>query len=323
VSVAAPPDAPAPAPDSPRARLARDPELFDLDQAAFVAAPDRDPVDLPYRSAANLALPLGEVTRADPATGALTTPLFGLIGPAGTLPRHYTATTSAELRQRNRALLHFMDMLAQRFTGMWVRAGAKYRPTRDPVPAERVLDAAIGMATPGLGARLPLPAASLRYHAGHLAARTRSATRLAAMLAEEAEAPVEIVEFAGGWMRLPPTERTRLGAAHAQLGLDAAAGAQIRDPQARFVIRIGPLDRAAFAALLPGTPRFAALAALARLFAGPEQDFTINPVLAPDAVPAARLGAAGGARLGLTSWLETARPRRQPAADAMLQPPAA
>ncbi|MBX9749731.1 MAG: type VI secretion system baseplate subunit TssG, partial [Roseococcus sp.] len=310
----------APLAPSPMALLAKEPERFDFDQAAHVIARGRDPVELPYASVARLGLPLAEVTAADPATGKLTTPLFGLIGPGGTLPRHLTATAGAEQRRRNQALHAFLDMLARRFTGMWVRAGAKYRPTRDPRPTETALDSLIGMGTPGLAGRLTVPEPSLRYHAGHLAARTRSAERLRALLAEEAGAEVEIIEFAGGWLRLPVTEQSRMGRAHGRLGVDAAIGAQVWDPQARFIIRLGPLDAERFAALLPGRPLFERLCGLTRLFVGPEQDFVLNPILAPSAVPATRLGEGGG-RLGLTSWMGQPRPRRTPAADAYLRPP--
>ncbi|WP_431280529.1 type VI secretion system baseplate subunit TssG [Humitalea sp. 24SJ18S-53] len=323
-SLPAPPATPAwrPAPAmSPLARLVAEPGRFDLDQASFVIAPGKDPVTLPYRTVARLGLPLSEVAAADPATGELTAPTFGLIGPGGTLPRHYTATTGAELRKRSRALQAFFDMLARRFTGMWVRAGSKYRPARDPVPAERALDAAIGLHTPGLDGRLAVPAAALRYHAGHLAARTRSVERLRAMLAEEAGSEVTIEEFAGGWLRLPATEQSRMGRAFAALGVDAAAGAQVWDPQARFIIRLGPMDAAAFAGLLPGRPLFARLCDLTRLFVGPEQEFVLNPILSPSSVPATILGGAGAGRLGLTSWMGCSTPRRSPATDAYLRPP--
>ena len=311
-----------PARPTPRERLAQEPERFDLDQAVFVMGAEDDPVALDYRLSPRLSLPLSEVTAADPAKGSLTTPLFGLVGPQGTLPRHYTATTAAEQRQRNRALLHFMEMLSRRFTGMWVKAGAKYRPTRDPAPAKRALDAIAGMGTPGLADRLAIPAESLRYHAGNLAARTRSAARLAALLAEEAGSEVEIIEFAGGWLRLPEVEQTRLGAAHAGLGSDAAAGSHVWDPQARFIIRLGPMDARDFARLMPGQPLFDRLCALTRLFVGPEQEFVLNPVLAPEAVPVARMGAGADApRLGLTSWMGASRPRTAPVRDAMLRPP--
>ena len=313
--VAPPPSAP-----TPLDTLAAHPDRFDLDQAAFVVARGRDPVELPFASVPRLSLPLAEVSSANIESGALATPLFGLIGSGGSLPRHYAATTSAELRKRSQALHAFLDLLACRFTGMWVKAGAKYRPTRDPVPTERALDALIGMGTPGLANRFAVPDESLRYYAGHLAARTRSAERLRAMLAEEAGSEVEIVEFAGGWLRLPHTEQSRLGKAHSRLGVDAAAGAQVWDPQARFIIRLGPLDAATFARLLPGRPLFERLCGLTRLFVGAEQDFVINPILAAAAVPVTRTGAAGG-RLGLTSWMGQSRPRTRPAGDTFLQPP--
>jgi len=305
---------------SPIQTLAAHPERFDFDQASFVVARGRDPVTLPYTTTARLGLPLAEVSASDPAAGGLTSPLFGLIGPGGTMPRHYTATAGAELRRRSRALQAFFDMLARRFTGMWVRAGAKYRPARDPVPAERALEAAIGMATPGLVERIAVPLPSLRYHAGNLAARSRSAERLRAMLAEEAGSEVEIVEFAGGWLRLPPSEQSRIGRAHSQLGVDAAVGAQVWDSQARFIIRLGPLDAETFDRLLPGRPLFERLCGLTRLFVGPEQDFVLNPILAADAVPSTRAGEGGG-RLGLTAWMGQSAPRRRAAPDAMLRPP--
>lgn len=313
------PAAPKPKMAAPMATLVTHPERFDLDQAVHVIARGRDPVELPYASSARLGLPLVEVTAAEPVSGQVTTPLFGLIGPGGTLPRHFTATAGGELRRRNRALQAFLDMLARRFTGMWVRAGAKYRPTRDARPTETALDAMIGMGTPGLAGRLAVPPQSLRYHAGHLGARTRSAERLRALLAEETGSAVEIVEFAGGWLRLPPSEQSRMGLAHGRLGVDAAIGAQVWDSQARFIIRLGPLDAERFAALLPGRPLFERICGLTRLFVGPEQDFVLNPILAADAVPATKLGEGGG-RLGLTSWMAQPKARRAPAGDAYLRP---
>ncbi|WP_424134234.1 type VI secretion system baseplate subunit TssG [Roseomonas chloroacetimidivorans] len=309
------------------ARLNAEPSRFDLDQAAHVVARGRDVADLPFRSVARLDLPVGEVAAADAAAGSITAPSFGLIGPNGTLPRHYTGTAAAEQRnlppskrQDGAALVAFLEMLARRFTGLWVKAGAKVRPARDPSRADAALAAAIGMATPGLDGRLATPLSGLLYHAGHLANRTRSAERLAALLEEETGRKVEIVEFVGGWQRVPPKERSRLGGAFAQLGVDAAAGSQIWDPAARFVIRIGPLDLAAFMALQPGTVGFRRISELTRLHVGPEVDFAVNPVLAAGAVPPLRLGAA---RLGRTGWITASRPRMRDAADALLRPDAA
>jgi type VI secretion system protein ImpH len=333
VPAAAPAPAPASAPrpqPSPIERLVKEPARFSLDQAAAVIAPGRDPTEIDFRTQPRLGAPAGEVARARPEALELVTPTFGLIGPGGTLPRHYTALVGAEARKRSTALHAFLDMLARRFTGLFIKAGAKYRPARAPKAAETVLAAAAGVGTPQLAKRLAAPLPAVLYHAGNLAARSRSAERLRGLLSEETGGEVRIVEFAGGWVRLPETEQTRLPARGrpaplARLGIDAAVGAQIWDPSARFLIRLGPLSLRSFEALLPGAPLHARLVELTRLQVGMEQDFSLNPVLAAAEVPPLRLGAAGSgaAKLGWTSWLTAPRPRRADAADALLRATAA
>jgi type VI secretion system protein ImpH len=312
---------------TPLQRLEREPTRFSIDQAAAVIAPGRDPLEIAYRSTPRLGAPGGEVTRARPGQTELRTPTFGLIGPGGVLPRHYTAWVDTELRKRSTALHAFFDLLSRRFTGLYVKAGAKHRPTRDPRRAEQVQAAAVGLGTPYLASALTTPLPAVLYHAGGLAARSRSAERLRGMLSEETGANVQIIEFAGGWVRLPQTEQSRLAAPglpgrYVQLGVDAAIGVQVWDPPARFLVRLGPLGYRDFEALLPGTPLHTRLVELIRLHVGPEQDFAFNPALAPAEVPPLRLGAGdtGCARLGWTSWLTAARPRRRPATQAMLQP---
>lgn len=315
---------------SPREWLAATPGRFSLDQAVAVAAPGGDPLALRYRTVARLGFPAGEVVGFRPEQRALVVSSFGLIGPGGVLPRHQTAMVAAELRKRSRALHHFMDMLATRFTGLYVAAGAKYRPTSDPAPAERALAAAAGLATPGLLERTGLPRATALYHAGHLSARSRSAERLAAMLEEETGSTVRLEEFTGGWVRLPPAERTRLAGGrrgalpegqHARLGEGAVLGVQSWDAQSRFVVRIGPVGRRDFEALLPGQALHARVVALTRLFVGLDTGFAIAPALEAGAIGRLALGPAGG-RLGWSTWLglPPGRPRRGPGTEPCFEP---
>lgn len=332
VAASRPPPEPPPSPVlvalSPVERLRREPARFDLDQAAIVALvaaglPRGEPEELRLRTGARLSMAGGAILAAKPVEGELTVATFGLTGVGGALPRHHSAMVAAEQRKRSMALHAFLDMLGRRTTGLYVKAGAKYRPTRNPEPTERALSAAIGMGTPHLGDRLRLPNETLLYHAGNLAARGRSAERLRAMLEAETGRRVEIEEFAGGFIRLPESEQTRLpkgrdAPQHAALGVSAAAGAQVWDPQARLIIRFGPLDRAEFDSLLPGTPAWLRITQLARLFVGPDTSFAVNLVLRAQDVPAA--GLAAGARLGWTSWMGASRPRRKDARDALFEP---
>ena len=288
-------------------------------------APGQDPADISFRTVLRLGAPGGEVAKARHAETDLASPTFGLIGPGGVLPRHYTAWVDNESHKRSTALHAFLDMLARRFTGLFVKAGAKYRPTRNPRHVEQVLAAAVGLGTPHLSAALATPLQALLYHVGGLSSRARSAERLRGMLSEETGGEVRIIEFAGGWIRLPQPEQSRLSAPglpgrHVQLGVDAAAGSQVWDPSARFLVNLGPVSLAQFKALLPGAPLHTRLVELTRLQVGLEEDFAFNPVLAADQVPALQLGAPGtdSARLAWTSWLTAPRPRRLAAADAIL-----
>ncbi len=323
-----PPASPSLNPVPPVDRLRRDPSRFDLDQAFAVAIaasrgnPDA-PEELRLRSAARLSMPAGPVVGAKPEDGELTLGTFGLIGAGGVLPRHHTALVAAEQRKRSTALHAFLDMLARRAVGLYAKAGAKYRPTRNAEPTARALSATIGMGTPFHEGRMKVPPEDLLFHAGNLASRTRSAERLRAMLEAETGRRVEIEEFAGGYIRLPAAEQTRMPRGrgpvqHAALGVSAVAGAQVWDPHARFIIRFGPLTRQEFEALLPGTPAWLTVTQLARLFVGPDTSFAVNLVLKKDEVPPARAG--GGARLGWSSWSGTSRARAADARDAVFEP---
>ncbi|MGH7155951.1 MAG: type VI secretion system baseplate subunit TssG, partial [Acetobacteraceae bacterium] len=121
---------------------------------------------------------------------------------------------------------------------------------------------------------------------------------------------VEVVEFAGAWLTVPPDQRTRLPSgllpgAWCRLGVDAAVGVRSWDPQARIVLRIGPLDRDGFESLLPDRRALHRLVSLVRAFLSFETAFAVNPVLAAAQVPPLRLDARAdpAPRLGWNTWV--------------------
>ena len=244
--------------------------------------------------------------------------LLGLTGTAGVLPRLYSEHAASP----DGAALHaLLDLLAHRMLAALGRAGLKYRLDR-AVEAARLggtgaraahgeaLLAVTGFAEPGIAGRLPFGADALLHYAGLFALRPRSAERLAALASDWLGRPVAVIEFTGAWLPIEPDQRSRLPVGRdtgtfARLGHDAAVGTRAWDPQARVVLRIGPLDRAAFEALLPDRPALVAFVALVRAYLGFEVGFAVNLVLAAAEVPAARLDATArpGARLGWNTWL--------------------
>jgi type VI secretion system protein ImpH len=234
-------------------------------------------------------------------------------------------------------LHRFLDMLSHRMVGLLVRAGIKYRlhraadtatlsdpPAHDPVGA--ALLALTGYGTPGMAERLAAGREKLLHYSGLFATRPRSADRLAALVSDWLGRRVDVEQFAGAWLPIPPDQRTRLPAGKrpgqfGQLGVDAAIGVRAWDIQARIILRVGPLDRAAFEALLPDRPVLRELVSLIRAFAGFETGFAVKPVLAAAEVPDLVLNAAAAtpARLGWNTWLPQAAPRRRDADEAIFE----
>jgi type VI secretion system protein ImpH len=314
---------------SVRARLLAEPRRFGFDAAIRILmrmARTTDPAQaVRLRSAPGLAYPPADIVAIDaaPADGLpeVTTTVIGLTGAAGVLPRLYTEVLTATLRSRSRALHDFLDMLAQRLMAMFAGAGSKYRINRaaelaaaasppQPDPVAQTLLAFTGYGTAHLVPRLAVGADPLLYYAGLFAGRPRSAERLAALVSDWLGRKVEIVQFAGAWLTLPPDQRTGLakGLRAGQwnrLGVDAAIGERAWDPQARIILRLGPLDRGSFEKLLPDRAGLQRLVSLVRAFLGFEIGFAVNPVLAGPDVPPLRLDSRAdpAVRLGWNSWI--------------------
>ena len=330
-------------PASPLERLATDPHRFGFDAAIRVllhAAHTADPGDIVrFRSVTGLAYPpadiLGLYPKQEGVPPDMVVSVMGLTGPTGVLPRSYTETLNATLRSRSGALHEFLDMLSHRMVALFARAGAKYRPARiaevsllsgnDDDPLSGALLSFTGYGTPHLADRMAAGTPPLMHYAGLFAAHPRSADRLRALVSDWLGRPVEVRQFVGAWLPLPPDQRTRLAgpgitgqfdrlgysqnlATPDQMGEDrddAAIGVRAWDVQAGVVLRIGPLDGKGFTDLQPDRPALGRLVALVRAYLGFSTGFAINLVVAAQEVPPLQLSADAdpAPRLGWNSWL--------------------
>jgi type VI secretion system protein ImpH len=274
----------------------------------------------------------------------MTVNFFGLYGPNGVLPRHYTEilrrlATERRDPERN-ALRDWLDLFNHRFLALFYRAWEKYRfwlaPeqgawTRDePDTFTLSLLSLIGLGTKGMRNRFQVRAvtvdrepppmlgevrdlALLRY-AGLLAQRKRNAWGLESMLSDFFGYRAQVLQFHGCWLTLPADGQTRLGESleTCELGVTAIAGDRVWDVESKLRIRLGPLTYAQFLGLLPETQSATCKAIflvshLVRFYLGPQLDWEVQLVLRHDEVPPCQLSDdAPGARLGWNTWLDAA-----------------
>lgn len=302
---------------------------------------------LSFPASALFDLAPGNAERPVPA---LTVTFLGLTGPSGVLPRHYTELIMRLERERRgeerRAFRDWLDLFNHRLLSLFHRAWEKYRfwtayergehERPEPDPFTRSLYSLAGLGTPGLRNRLRVAAVepgqrervlaavddrSLLYYAGLLSSRHHTASGLASLLEDYFGLSVGVVQFVGQWLELEPDSQSRLGMlqGNSELGVNAVAGERVWDVQGKIRLRLGPLGYARFNDFLPDpTPLpehkgFFLLVHLVRLYAGPELDFDVQPVLLAAEVPECQLSdELPGPRLGWNTWLTS----QQPAEDA-------
>lgn len=269
--------------------------------------------------------PSGNELRRPAAGWEMVINFMGLTGPAGVLPRHYTALLIRRIRRRDFALRDFLDLFHHRALSLFYRAWEKYR---FPIGYERLqmlgdggedlftrcLFALVGFRTEGLRERLAFDDEVFLYYGGHFAARTRSAIRLEAILADFFQMPVRILQLTGQWLHFDPSDQSALPCPrwpeglNCQLGTSALVGERLWDVESRFCVRMGPCTYAQFQMLMPSGRQLLPLCQMIRTFVGAEFDFDVQPVLAAEEVPWCRLGEeadADPARLGWNTWIRS------------------
>ncbi len=239
---------------------------------------------------------------------------FGLFGPNGPLPLHLTAfARERSLHKGDHTLQRFADLFHHRLLLLFYRAWAQAQPTvnLDRPAEDRFADyvgSLIGVGGIEWRHRDAAPTHAKLFFAGTLSRQVRNADGLQALAAGYLRMPVRVESFVGRWMRLLPSERTRIGrrrggrhSAAAALGSNAVLGGAVYDRQHHFRLHVGPVNRAAFEALLPTGRALPVLKALVDQYVGLEFGWDLHIELQPPARIAVSLGRQG--RLGWTSWI--------------------
>lgn len=283
-----------------------------------------------FRAHQSLSFPPSEIyalQEAGDRPPEMTVAFMGLTGPQGVLPRYYTELMIDRIRQKDHTLRDFFDIINHRLISLFYRAWEKHRivvgcersllnGTRDQFAED--LFAFMGMGTPRLREQLLVPERALLRYTGLLVSRRHSADALQQCLEDYFGIAVTIEQFIGQWYQLAEQDCSRLGSENGnnRLGQTTVMGTNVWDQQARFRVKLGPLDYETYRGLLPSGTAYPVLVQLTKCFAGAELDFDLNLVLKAEEVPYCRLGQVGAyqPQLGWTTWLQT-RPAAQHVAD--------
>ena len=252
---------------------------------------------------------------------------WGLIGPVGALPSHYTQLVIDRIREKDTNLRDFLGLFSHRQLSLFYRAWEKHfvasgfekaiREEKEDRDALREsLLSIVGLGTNKLRGRLEILDDVRVFYGGQFVDRP-NAESLTQILSDFLSVSIEVLSLFGDWLRLPKSEQSRLGLrmGHSQLGSDTVLGERTWDPAAKFRIRIGPVDYRNFLQLMPTGEMLVRAAQLVRSYVGCEYAFDFQVVLYAEEIPACRLtddaGSESSARLGWNTWLCS----RTPATD--------
>lgn len=299
-------------------QLAQDEQAFAHVPVALGAPPNRESIR--FRANASLAFrgtDIDQIEIADTISldaeeapkqqWQMRVNIFGLFGSNGILPFHMSELVIKRLRQKDRALAEFLDVINHRSASLYYQSWHKYRL---PVAFERaravsknqrdlftqILASLSGLGTSQLEECLPLPDEALLGYGGVLGRGTPSAPVLARILQHYFELPISVEQFIPQWQTLPEDMRSRLPGddqPHGQnnmLGMNVILGRQCWDVQSKFRIRIDELEYAQFVAISPNSPKMQALKAFARFMVGNAYDFDIEICIDKNKIPRIGLG---------------------------------
>ncbi len=228
---------------------------------------------------------------------------WGLIGPAGALPSHYTQQVIDRVHVKDSAMRDFFDMFSHRQLSFFYRAWEKYflaagyenaarsgNAKRDLI--RESLLSIVGRGTTHVRDRLEATDDACIYYAGHFVDRP-TAESLRDMVADYLQLPAKVLSLFGQWLVLAIPERTRLGDTdgHCRLGMDTIAGGRTWDPMSKFRIQIGPVTWPQFQSLMPTGSSLVRVCQFIRSYVGMEFDFDLQVILSADEIPRCRLTA--------------------------------
>jgi type VI secretion system protein ImpH len=232
---------------------------------------------------------------------------FGVFGSNGPLPLHITEYAHSRIVNFNDSTFSaFADVFHHRMISLFYRAWANAQPTvnydrPDSDQFAKYVGALFGIGMPAFRNQDSLQDRVKLYYSGILAAQTKNAAGLSAMIGDFFRMNTDIEQFVGHWIDLPKECRLQLGITRetCTLGVNAALGRKAWECQQNFRIVLGPLSREQYLKMLPGGESMRHLKDIVRNYVGDELAWDIKLIMKKEDMPSLKLGITG--KLGWTS----------------------
>jgi len=275
------------------------------------------------RSEASEAFPACEIAaivfgKDENAVPTLDASFFGLYGPSGVLPQHYTQLVIDRIRKKDTGLRDFLDIFNHRLMSLFYRAWEKnhfpvaYETANQAKVSDLVTECLmnlVGFGNEGVRNRLQVSDNAWLHYAGLKALSGPRPDALEGIISDHFKVPASVSSFQGEWLRIPWEEQTSLGSTQLgetknnALGVDTVAGQRTWAVEHRFRVEVGPLRLDQFKRFIPNGASLVPLAQMIRTYVGAQFDFDVQVTLHRLDVVGTKLGIESSSRLGWNSWL--------------------
>lgn len=225
---------------------------------------------------------------------------FGLLGPNGALPLHYTEHAYDRIQHWNDPTFsEFLDIFHHRAYLLFYRAWAESQPhiayhRSEKNPFAQRLNSLLGHGVKNSWGREVLPANFRAGLAGHFSRRTKTQEGFSSVLSACTGQAVQVHPFQPQWLKLDR------GVNAGALGQGAMLGSRVWCAQSKIKASIGPMPYANYQNLLPQCIGRAQLIQATHAYLGLEFDCEFELQIKPDGIPQAQLN--GSVQLGRNAW---------------------
>ncbi|MBP6952004.1 MAG: type VI secretion system baseplate subunit TssG [Alphaproteobacteria bacterium] len=220
----------------------------------------------------------------DPVDGPpiLNVNFMGLAGVQGPLPFPYTEMIIQRIRNGDTSLKDFLDIFNHRLISVLHLIRKQYMLSLNSLTPEKTeiaqsLRSFLGIEPPALQNRLHVPDRSLLDYASLYWSHPHSAEGLTSILSSYFHIDVRVEKCVGRWRLIEKDQRTHIGQEGQWqiLGQGAALGTRVWDQQNHLRLHLGPLLTEQLDLFLPIGEGFSRFQDLTKLYAGPENDYTL------------------------------------------------